>query len=222
MNLVTDYLENSFEIKGGVLNTLVIEDKAYFTKFLQSFMGVVHREHQEFELIDDFKKLDLARSTEVIFDLFSLDANNARVLKKLYEELEADLNSVDMYTKKLAMENTLINTLDDLIYRSRFSLHIGEIDYQTLFKALAVAVDYDQESLLERLTEYMEVTSEMLGKDLFVITNLDSFLNDEDLHRLRTFLCYNQIKVLALQNSLTREVNSCENLRIVDKDLCEI
>ena len=68
----------------------------------------------------------------------------------------------------------------------------------------------------------MEVASELLGIKLFVIVNLDSFLSAEELNELKKYLCYNGIKVLALQNNISRRVDSNENLRILDQDLCEI
>lgn len=79
MNLVTEYLENSFEIKSKTINTLVIEDTKYFTKFIKALMETANRGSEEFELIEDFKKVDLSKVTEIIFDLFSLEANNANI-----------------------------------------------------------------------------------------------------------------------------------------------
>lgn len=222
MNLVTKLLENSLEIKSKKINTLVIEDRKYFTLFLREIIDNINKESETLDLIEDYKKLDFSKSTEVIFDLFNLDANGASLLKKLYTELEKDLNSEDMYKKKIELESSLSNFIDDLVYRSRFSLSYGEINYSSLFKSFTVGFDYDKGSTIESLIEYLKVSSDLLNKKLFIIINLDSFLTDDDLIELANFLCYNEIKVLGLQNSITRELNSCDNLRIVDKDLCEI
>lgn len=222
MNLVTEYLENSFEIKSKTINTLVIEDTKYFTQFIKALIETANRGSEEFELIEDFKKVDLSKVTEIIFDLFSLEANNANILKKLYTELEKDINSEEIFNKKIEMESLAANIADDLIHMSRLSLTAGGINYQNFFKALAIEFDYDKNSIIEKLIEYIKVTADLLDKKLFIIINLDSFLTEEDLVELSKFLCYNEIKVLALQNKITRQVKTCENLRIVDKDLCEI
>ena len=214
MNLVTEYLENSMEIKSKTINTLVIEDTKQFASFVRGLLEATNKENEKFELIEDFKKLDMSKNVEMIFDVFTIEANSSSILKKLYTELEEDLNSQDMYLKKVDS--------DDLIYRSRFSLSSGEISYQNLFKAITIEFDYEKTSVLERLTEYIKVSYELLGKKLFIIINLDSFLYEEELLELEKFLEYNDIKVLALQNTIRREVNSSENLKIVDKDLCEI
>lgn len=222
MNLVTEYLENSFEIKSKTINTLVIEDTKYFSKFIKALMETVNKESEEFELIEDYKKIDLSKVTKVIFDLFSLEANNATILKKLYTELENDINSEEIFNKKIEMESLAANIVDDLIHMSRLSLKAGDINYQYFFKALAIEFDYDKNSIIEKLIEYIKVTADMLDIKLFIIINLDSFLTEEDLVELSKFLCYNEIKVLALQNKITRQVKTCENLRILDQDLCEI
>ncbi len=222
MNLVTEYLENSMEIKSKTINTLVIEDTKQFASFVRGLLEATNKENEKFELIEDFKKLDMSKNVEMIFDVFTIEANSSSILKKLYTELEEDLNSQDMYLKKVDLESLIANITDDLIYRSRFSLSSGEISYQNLFKAITIEFDYEKTSVLERLTEYIKVSYELLGKKLFIIINLDSFLYEEELLELEKFLEYNDIKVLALQNTIRREVNSSENLKIVDKDLCEI
>lgn len=79
MNLITDYFEKSFEIKSNILNTLVIEDTNVFTKFLKSFIEVRNKQSEEIEIIEDLKRVDVSRTTEIIFDLFSMKANNEKI-----------------------------------------------------------------------------------------------------------------------------------------------
>lgn len=222
MNLVTKYLENSLEIKSKTINTLVLEDTHYFSLFLKELIEATEIESDEFELIEDYKTVDITKYVEIIFDIFNLEANSANILKKMYSELEEDLNTQEVYTKKVELESIIANITDELIYRSRFSLKAGEINYQNLFKAIEIEFDYEKNSVLERLIEYIKVTSELLKTKVYIIVNLDSFLSEEELVELEKFLLYNDIKVLALQNAIRREVKPSENLRIVDKDLCEI
>lgn len=222
MNLVTKYLENSLEIKSKTINTLVIEDTHYFSLFLKGLIESTEIESDEFELIEDYKTVDMTKYVEVIFDIFNLEANSANILKKMYAELEEDLNTQEVYTKKVELESIIANITDELIYRSRFSLKAGEINYQNLFKAIEIEFDYEKNSVLERLIEYIKVTSELLKTKVYIIVNLDSFISEEELVELEKFLLYNDVKVLALQNTIRREVKPSENLRIVDKDLCEI
>ncbi|WP_276906148.1 type II-A CRISPR-associated protein Csn2 [Peptoniphilus duerdenii] len=222
MNLVTKYLENSLEIKSKTINTLVVEDTRYFSIFLKGLIESTEIESDEFELIEDYKTVDMTKYVEIIFDIFNLEANSANILKKMYSELEEDLNTQEVYTKKVELESIIANITDELIYRSRFSLKAGGINYQNLFKAIEIEFDYEKNSVLERLIEYIKVTSELLKTKVYIIVNLDSFLSEEELVELEKFLLYNDIKVLALQNTIRMEVKPSENLRIVDKDLCEI
>ena len=222
MNLITTYFENSFEIKSKTINTLVIEDTKIFTNFLLSLFAAKNKQSTEIELMEDLQELDIAKTTEIIFDLFHLKADSESILKKLYKEIEDDFNSEEMYTKKLVLESTIADIMDDLTYRSRFSLKSSELNYLNLFKAVSLEFDYDKTSVLDSLLEYIRATSELLNKKLFIIVNLDSFLNAEELIELHKFLQYNEIKVLVLQNRIIRNVGASENLRIIDEDLCEI
>lgn len=157
-----------------------------------------------------------------MFDVFSPEINQTSLLKKLYQELESDLNAEEMYQKKIDLESRLYALTDDLMYRSRFSIIAGEIHYDLLFKAVGLQFEFAGDSVLERLVDYMKIAYELSGKRLFVIVNLDSFLDEEELVALENFLRYNEIRVLALQNRITREGLESENLRIIDQDLCEI
>ncbi len=144
MNLVTKYLENSLEIKSKTINTLVIEDTHYFSLFLKGVIEATEIESDEFELIEDYKTVDMTKYVEVIFDIFNLEANSANILKKMYSELEEDLNTQEVYTKKVELESIIANITDELIYRSRFSLKAGEINYLNLFKAIEIEFDYER------------------------------------------------------------------------------
>lgn len=63
---------------------------------------------EEFEIIDNYKKLNIAKVTDIIFDLFNIGVNNSNFIKKLYSELEEDLNSEEIYPKKVESEKSNI------------------------------------------------------------------------------------------------------------------
>ena len=88
MNLVTKYLENSLDIKSKTINTLVLEDTHYISLFLKELIEATEIESDEFELIEDYKTVDITKYVEIIFDIFNLEANSANILKKMYSELE--------------------------------------------------------------------------------------------------------------------------------------
>lgn len=222
MNIITPHLEHALEIKAQALNTLVIEDTKIFTNFLNAWINTSAKRTQEFQLIEEDREIDISKYTELLFDVFSPEINQSSLLKKLYQELESDLNGEEMYQKKIDLESRLYALTDDLMYRSRFPIVAGEIHYDLLFKAVGLQFEFAGDSVLERLVDYMKIAYELSGKRLFVIVNLDSFLDQEELVALENFLRYNEIRVLALQNRITREGLESENLRIIDQDLCEI
>lgn len=88
MNLVSQYFENSYEIKAKTLNTLVIENTEHFANFLRTLIEVSNKESEEIELIDDYKKIDISKTTDIIFDLFNIEANAAPILKNSIQSLK--------------------------------------------------------------------------------------------------------------------------------------
>ena len=57
MNLVTEYLENSMEIKSKTINTLVIEDTKQFASFVRGLWEATNKESEKFEK-SRFRKLN--------------------------------------------------------------------------------------------------------------------------------------------------------------------
>lgn len=50
MNLVSQYFENSYEIKAKTLNTLVIENTEHFANFLRTLIEVSNKEVKKLNL----------------------------------------------------------------------------------------------------------------------------------------------------------------------------
>lgn len=222
MNIISELLENSFELKSAAINTLLIENRELFISFIKQLHIEFNNEEGKIILQDDLKEISFKKYAELIFDPFSLDPNNARNLKKLYEKIISQSTNEELYEKKLNYESVLKDYLEEIIFLSDYELIYDDADYQTIYKSVNLRIDTETSGLISKIIDYIRISSDLLGVKLFVFVNLDNFLTDVELLELEKFICYTDITVFCLQHKLNRDILTNENLRIIDEDLCEI
>lgn len=222
MNIISEYFDNSFELKSEVINTLLIENRELFISFIKQLYIEMSTEESKIILQDELKELSFKKYAELIIDPFALDPNNAKNLKKLYEKIIENSTNEEIYEKRLVFENALKDYVEEIVFLSDYELIYDNLDYQNVFKAVNLHIDTETKNLASMIIDYMRISSDLSGVKLFIFVNLDNFLTDADLIELQNFICYNNIIVFCLQNQLKRKLIENENLRIIDEDLCEI
>ena len=222
MNIISEYFDNSFELKNDVVNTLVIENRELFISFIKQLNIEMSTEEGKIILQDELKELSFKKYAELIIDPFILNPNNAKNLKKLYEKIIENSSNEEIYEKRLVFENALKDYVEEIVFLSDYELIYDNLDYQNIFKAVNLHIDTETKNLASMIIDYMRISSDLSGTKLFIFVNLDNFLTDADLIELQNFICYNNIIVFCLQNQLKRKLIENENLRIIDEDLCEI
>lgn len=222
MNIISEYFDNSFELKSEVINTLLIENRELFISFIKQLYIEMSTEEGKIILQDELKELSFKKYAELIIDPFALDPNNAKNLKKLYEKIIENSTNEEIYEKRLVFENALKDYVEEIVFLSDYELIYDNLDYQNVFKAVNLHIDTETKNLASMIIDYMRISSDLSGVKLFIFVNLDNFLTDADLIELQNFICYNNIIVFCLQNQLKRKLIENENLRIIDEDLCEI
>ncbi|WP_294985021.1 type II-A CRISPR-associated protein Csn2 [uncultured Fenollaria sp.] len=222
MNIISEYFDNSFELKSKVINTLLIENRELFISFIKQLHIEMSTEEGKIILQDDLKELGFKKYAELIIDPFTLDPNNAKNLKKLYEKIIDNSSNEEIYEKRLVFENVLKDYIEEIVFSSDYELIYDGLDYQNIFKAVNLHIDTEVNNLTSMIIDYMRISSDLSGTKLFIFVNLDNFLTDADLIELQNFICYNNITVFCLQNQLKRKLIENEILRIIDEDLCEI
>ena len=73
----------------------------------------------------------------------------------------------------------------------------------------------------EQLLEMMRLHRECFRKRLFVFVNLKSFFSENEITLFYQSVFYEKLSVLLLESGQKEPVRPCEEVRIIDKDLCE-
>ena len=78
------------------------------------------------------------------------------------------------------------------------------------------------EKILEKILNYMELASEIMGIRLFILCNIKSYLDYKQLTYLYEQAFYKKYHLLLIESHCSAEKNNIENTIIIDQDNCII
>ena len=103
-----------------------------------------------------------------------------------------------------------------------FADHRIQIDLSALLKLMGVQTETEKEmGLLEKLTQYIKVMAELLQKELVILVNIRSYLNETQINKLSQMACYYEISLLFIEN-IQRDFSNQREYYIIDKDGCDV
>ena len=156
-----------------------------------------------------------------VFNPVDIDANNRRVLNKLYKELDENANNTliielaDLQCKMLSFIEKLVETVPyDLAYDY-------EIDITDFLKGYNLKINQFSDSYIEHLIDYLRAYSRVCNLKVAIFINLKSYLKDDETAALQEFVQYENMSLLTIENIYKYKVKG-ENAWIIDKDRCII
>lgn len=204
---------------------LKIEDKDIYYKFLKDLYSQYNRGGECFNLSKNNKSLKLEKESLWINNLFDLEVNSRTRLRKLYAELEQNINRTELNEKVL----NLWLKIEELI--NNYIIVEGNLESKDEFIGIAPILElmgvqfYDDfdESLIDRLENFMILNRDYSSIKLFVLNNASSVLNIEEIQELQMFSKREDISILYLDSEFDfNMLGSDYRGLIVDEDLCYI
>lgn len=211
-NILINFVENE-------QNELVIENQAVFREFLSELWDECNGKDGRIILAENDKILNISKHMDIIFNPFSIDCNDKKILTRLYQEL-SDIALTDMVENVNHLNSDIINFIDQLVdklpYHMDFSL---ETDIAGLLKFYNVKLFTESNELLERLTDYLRAMHSICGISHFAFAELRNYLTVDELKKLLQFCAYEKINIL---NITSKQSELCSGIKtvIIDKDLC--
>lgn len=210
--------ENKFTV-------LKIEDKETYYKFLKDLYSQYNRGGECFNLSKNNKSLKFEKESLWINNLFDLEVNSRTRLRKLYAELEQNINRTELSEQIL----NLWLKIEEII--NSYIILEGNLESKDEFIAIAAILElmgvqfYDDfdESLIDRLENFMILNRDYSSINLFVLNNATSVLNIEEIQELLMFSKREDISILYLDSEFDfNTLSSGYRGLIVDEDLCYI
>lgn len=116
-----DFSRPIFEEKDDFVE-LIIESPECFGAYISELAEQCKGQEGRYVLSDKEKEVDLAKNVEIIFDIFSLEINEKRILNKLYSEMNELAKSEEFFVKTQEVIQGIQKYLLDLEYATDYIL----------------------------------------------------------------------------------------------------
>ena len=157
-----DFSRPIFEEKDDFVE-LIIESPECFGAYISELAEQCKGQEGRYVLSDKEKEVDLAKNVEIIFDIFSLEINEKRILNKLYSEMNELAKSEEFFVKTQEVIQGIQKYLLDLEYATDYILTFEqEIELPALFKAAGLRHEEIEENYFERIIRYVKIVVSIL------------------------------------------------------------
>ncbi len=200
---------------------MAIENRQLFSNVIQELYDQIEGKSGTFVLSAGEKLYELGKVAELIINPFSVDFNNRKFLKKIYSDLCDASITEKMVQLKVALTE-MQAFIDELCFDYPIALDCAtEIKVGDLLKLYNVSVDDRADNIAERLTNYLKLSSRLLGTKVFVLVNLRSYLLDSEILKIYETIQYENVGLLLVESSFSTD-NYDIPVEIIDKDRCVI
>lgn len=211
-----------FHFNENVRSMLVVEHPATFLKLI-SDMTIDDNGVTRLVLSEKDTVLKMKDQLECIVDPLSITLNERKILNKLGEILKKEILASEL----LIEGNQIISNLEKYVLHIIQSMdwdlvYSEKLDIQSLLKIAEIRFDDMQESLVEKILDYMRVSSELLDVKCFVFVHLLSYLTEYEIEKFYEYVHYRKLCVLLLESRVPDTIKKFSETIIIDKDSCEI
>lgn len=221
MILAHPTFERMISIGEEKIEVLVIENSGIFSKYVLELNSQICGDNGKFTLYKNSTEIPLS-FVNLVINPFDLNPNSKNVLSILSSKLKSKLLDENYYQKTgellHSIETHMLECLGDL---DSYLLISDDINISDLVRITDFRFMLSNDSLLENICDYVRILREHVQTELFVFVNLKTFLGKEDLGLFYNFVLMNKIPILLLEYSCSDRIE-CENIRIIDADMCEI
>lgn len=200
---------------------MAIENQQLFSNIVQELYDQTGGEAGTFVLSEGEILYELGKVVELIINPYSVDFNNRKFMKKIY----SDLCDISITSKAMQLKIALTEMqafIDELCFDYPIALDCAtEIKVGDLLKLYNVSVDVRADNMAERLTNYIQLSSRLLGTKVFVLVNLRSYLMDSEIIKIHETVRYENVALLLVESSFRADSRNM-SVVVIDKDRCVI
>ncbi|XME01799.1 type II-A CRISPR-associated protein Csn2 [Lachnospiraceae bacterium C1.1] len=209
------------EITEQETTSLIIENTEVMADYVSDIKNLIEKDVGEFCLYDGDKEIKFSKRCELILDPWSIDYNSKRIKGKLYQLIH-DIVEEQFYKDFLVARAGLYSFLEKVIEHVPYStIYSTDLDMNTLSKMLDLKIDQGDNTVVERIVEYMKLMSSLCGVSVFFLVGIRAFISDTDM-----MLIYKEARyigvILVIIESVERSYLEGEHSFIIDKDKCII
>lgn len=222
MILSHEDFEDQIRFEDGLINLLVIENRAEMSKLVGELVRQSEGLDGGFSLFDDIEELEISKALKVIMNPFDLSEQLKDANAGAISILKKSIVGEDNYEKASSLIADIDHFVNCILREEDPRLMVGELPSSAmLLKLMDVHITISCDSVVESICDYISVCRKYTKLRVYVFVNLKSFLSDYETSELYKFAMYEKINLLMVESS-EKSLIECENEIIIDADLCEI
>lgn len=200
---------------------LVVENRHFMRRLYEDLS--VQEENPKVSITEDGKPLEFEKQIDVVFNPLRLNFDNRRAVTTLLKLLVKTSLSEDFYITTNNLKAKILKYLDEIVNVEDFIFEATTDDFamDSLAKAVNMHIISDDDDFIEVLTDYCAMMTELAGVKIFVLINLRSLINNDELERFHHNLDNHQIRALLIEN-YDHGKNAKIPRILIDEDRCEI
>ncbi len=210
-----------FDTECKKINALVIEHPKLLYRLLSDIQSQMEGDEGKAVLSEKHKIIPIRKKLELLTQFVPFDLNKKNIVHSICSRIEKNAMEGEWYERTMR----LMTELETLLYDTSFSLPGGidfpKININTILKSAGVEIREDQESLCEKILDYMELVNEYEEEKLFLIVNLRSYVDDGEMSYFFDTLLRKHYHAIIIDSSEHIALSNEERF-IVDSDFCEI
>ncbi len=201
----------------------IIESPEVFRQLIQELMIGQTGEECGFVLSEENVPIKIQDNLKCIINPFELSLNERKLLSKLYELLKKEIQSTELLLENneiyAMIENYSIHIFQQLDWELAYT---DKSDIQNLLKFMDIKFAEHEESLIEKIIDYIKVSHDLIGIKCFVFVHLLSYLDEYEIEKLYEFAQYQKIIILLMESQQPSDIKKFNSVIIIDKNCCEI
>ena len=168
-------------LREGTVPVLVLEDPRLFRSLVFELSSQAQGEPGNFLLSLDYEPLDCAEHLRVLRDYLQLPLEDRRLQNRFWSRVQWTMREL-LAPQTDALQQQISGYLQQVAVALDRPVRFSEGEYlPPLLKALRCAPVLDGETPLERLIQYLELCSDLLKDQCFVLVNAHLYFSDAEL-----------------------------------------
>lgn len=200
---------------------LIIENQSCLLKLLVMIDAQLKGEEGTIVLSKNNDVIPFSKNAEFISSFISFDINRKNLVNKLHGRMAE--NAVDEFNYENTMNilSQLEAYLFDITDNLSGSIQFPQVSVDSIIKASGACFDSDYDSIVEELSDYMELVREYDRDKLFILYNLRSVVSDDDISLFNETAIRKGYEIILIESAEKTKLNDIKRF-IIDNDLCLI
>ncbi len=221
MKIVLSGIERVFDCAEDGIWSVIIERQGLFYEIVSDIRKQIDGFEGKSVLSEENKVLRMDKYTEQIMQFIPFDMNKKTLLNRIISEMQKMSISADFYLETNEILTEWEKLLMNLEFEIPANLNFTKINIESLLKASGIMIEEEYDSLATKIVDYIQLVEKFEGRKLFVLVNMRSFVDDEEMQRFIDTVRERDYQIILLEN-MEHTLLRGEKRYLVDENLCEI